>query len=271
MPAWALNEPALAYVSNRNGGEEIWFRRSGMPERPIVSHRDFADDSTLCFMTPALSPGGGTCGLHPRRDRHDRAPVDQRGGRRVAIRATSDTDAVAEFGGTWSPDGAWLAYFAARERTYDLKKVRTTGEAAPVLIKAGLERSTPLPAWSPTGEWIACGTRLISPDGKIERSLSPFRSPHYVFSRDGKLLYGMRSENGENALFSLDVARWCRTLDRSEPRLPASAAVNPVIRFSLAPDGRSLVYSGGNVRVSLWLLEGFMPRRDLFSRLGLRR
>jgi len=271
MPAWALSEPALAYVSNRNGAQEIWFRRSGIPDRPIVSHRDFPGGSGLWFMTPALSPQA---------ERVAYTRVENTGMARLwisavagssAIRATTDAGRVAEFGGTWSPDGAWLAYFASGEGKYDLMKVRTTGEATPVLIKADVGRTTPLPAWSPTGEWIACGPRLLSPDGKIDRSLTPSRSPHYVFSRDGRLLYGLRTENGEQRLFALDVANGSeRSIGASHGFAP-QATLNPVIRFSLAPDGSSVVFSGGNVRVSLWLLEGFMPRRDLLTRLGLRR
>jgi eukaryotic-like serine/threonine-protein kinase len=271
MPHWALNESALVYVSDRNGPAEIWFQRPGIPDRPIVSARDFSTDTTL-LMTPGLSPNGQRV-VYTRGDatQPSRLWISAVAGG-SPIRATTDPDNTAEFGGTWSPDGAWLAYLAARTRdTYDLMKVRSTGEAAPMLIKSGLSATEPLPDWSPTGEWIACGTQLFSADGQAERSLGPRRSPHYVFSRDGRLLYGVRSENGQQTLFSLDVANGVERSIGASHNFQPRTGVNPAIRFNLAPDGRSLIYSSGNVRTSLWLLEGFKPRRDLLTRLGLRR
>jgi dipeptidyl aminopeptidase/acylaminoacyl peptidase len=272
MPGWALNEPALAYVSDRNGPQEVWFRRPGVADRPIVSDRDFPGVETLLLMTPSLSPLGERV-AYSRLDFNSlRLWISAIAGG-TPIRATTHpgTAVESEFAGSWSPDGAWLAYFLAKDNSYDLMKVRTTGEAAPVLIKAGLHGAISLPDWSPTGEWIACGTLLISPDGKNERSLGDRRSPHYVFSKDGKLLYGVRPENGRATLFSLDVATGVEhPIGMSHTFVPASN-LNPSIRLSRAPDGKSVVYSGGNVRGSLWLLEGFTARHDLLTRLGLRR
>lgn len=57
MPAWAAKENAFVYVTDRGGPHEIWLRRAGTPDRPIVSGRDFAD-ATAWFIAPALSPSG---------------------------------------------------------------------------------------------------------------------------------------------------------------------------------------------------------------------
>jgi Tol biopolymer transport system component len=272
MPAWALNEPALAYVSDRNGAQEIWFRRTGVADKPIVSSRDFPGTTTLLLMTPALSPLGERVSYSRTETNSARLWISAvAGGSPIRATAHSASAVESEFGGAWSPDGAWLAYLLARGLTYDLLKVRSTGEAEPVLIKAGLDEAIPLPDWSPTGEWIACGTLLISPDGKNERSLGTRHSPHYVFSKDGKLLYGVRTENGRATLFSVDVATGAeRPIGTSHTFRPESNLI-PSIRLSRAPDGKSVVYSGGDVRGSLWLLEGFMARQDLLTRLGLRR
>ena len=56
MPAWAARESAMVYVTDRNGAYEIWLRKPGQPDRPLVTPRDFPPDTTRGFMGPALSP-----------------------------------------------------------------------------------------------------------------------------------------------------------------------------------------------------------------------
>lgn len=83
-------------------------------------------------------------------------------------------------------------------------KVKTTGQAAAVVLKADVEPAG-LPSWSPTGEWILYGRLLVSPDGTKTRVLADHRSPEYVFSRDGKRLYGLRPKGERQELFSIDL------------------------------------------------------------------
>ena len=138
MPAWAVAEPAMVYVGNRNGPDEIWFRRGGAPDRPIVTARDFPADTTQWFMAPALAPRG---------DRVIYTRIERNGEGRLwisavaggsPIRATSDKQSGAEFAGSWSPDGTWFAYYAVDADKLNLMKIQTNGEAAPVMIKAGV-------------------------------------------------------------------------------------------------------------------------------------
>ena len=58
MPAWAPRESALVYVTDRNGAMEIWMRKPGQPDRPLVTPRDFPPGTTDGLMGPALSPDG---------------------------------------------------------------------------------------------------------------------------------------------------------------------------------------------------------------------
>jgi Tol biopolymer transport system component len=271
MPAWAAAEPAMVYVGNRNGPDEIWFRRGGAPDRPIVTARDFPADTTLLFMAPALSPRG---------DRVIYTRVERTGEGRLwisavaggsPIRATSDKQSGAEFAGSWSPDGTWLAYYAVDGDKFNLTKIQTNGEAAPLMIKARVSADAPLPDWSPAGNWIVSGGLLIAPDGKTERSIGSHQSPHYVFSKDGKRLYGLRPENGQQTLFSIDVASGVERTIASGISFEPRSYQNPSIRLSLAPDGKSIVYGTGLRRYDLWMLEGFMSPRSLAARFGLRR
>ena len=271
MPAWAAAEPAMVYVSNRNGPNAIWFRRGGVPDRPIVTAGDFPADTTVWFMAPALSPRGDRV-IYTRVERGATARLwisAVAGG--SPIRATSDNKGGAEFAGSWSPDGAWFAYYALSDGKINLMKIQTNGEAAPVMIKAGVADDAPVPDWSPAGDWIVSGGLLIAPDGKTERSIGSHRSPHYAFSKDGRLLYGMRPENGQQTLFSIDVASGAERIIASGIRFEPRSNLSPSIRFSLAPDGKSLVYGTGLIRNNLWIMEGFKSPDTLAARLGWRR
>ena len=49
------------------------------------------------------------------------------------IRLTNED--AAEYTGSWSPDGAWFVYCGVRDDKVDLKKVKTTGQATPIVLK----------------------------------------------------------------------------------------------------------------------------------------
>ena len=108
MPAWASRESALVYVTDRNGEMEIWMRKPGQPDRPLVTARDFPPGKTRGFMGPALSPDGtrviyrwlelgGFSGLWM---------SAVAGGPPVRLVKGAGTDDV----GSWSPDGNWYVY-----------------------------------------------------------------------------------------------------------------------------------------------------------------
>lgn len=48
---------------------------------------------------------------------------------------------------------------------------------------------------------------------------------------------------------------------------PASDMGNRGIRLSISPDGKSLVYATRNVKLNLWMLEGF-PKRPFRTVFG---
>ena len=57
MPASAAAKDALVWVTDINGGPEIWLREPSQPDRPLVTARDFSDE-TQFLVGPALSPDG---------------------------------------------------------------------------------------------------------------------------------------------------------------------------------------------------------------------
>jgi Tol biopolymer transport system component len=255
MAAWAPKQPALVYVTDRNGGHEIWVHTAGAQDRPIVTARDFPASTTQWFLTPALSPDGSRL-IYER--------FELQGGSHLWISAVSGGAPVpltngndrTEFPGSWSPDGAWYVYLANHNGAYDLMKVKTTGQATPVVVR----RKSPCepPSFSPNGESILCGNDLISPDGQIIRSIGDHGSPNYAFSADGKLLYGVRIDGEHSWLISVDVATGTekRLADLGHEFAPANT-FSPATRFSLAPDGKSFVYGVTTRHENLWMFEGF--------------
>lgn len=58
---------------------------------------------------------------------------------------TNDS-ASTEFPGSWSPDGNWFVYPAYRNDHMSLMKVKASGQAAPIAVKADADRPTRCPA-----------------------------------------------------------------------------------------------------------------------------
>jgi Tol biopolymer transport system component len=174
MPAWASREAALVYVTDRNGVREIWLHKPGQPDRPLVTARDFPEDTTMFLMAPSLSPDA-TRVVYTRAGSDGKPQLWM-----SAVAGGSPVQLVkggtgATFGGSWSPDGNWYVYWN-RGVPASLNKVKTTGQGLPEVLKADLKaRGTWLPVWSPSGEWILHedgGLKLTSPDGRTTRDLS---------------------------------------------------------------------------------------------------
>ena len=197
MPAWAARDPALVYVSDRNGGPEIWFRENGRPDRPVVTERDFTSGVTWVFMAPEVSPDLS-------RVAYLRVEADAAGGAVTSnlwmsslaggppIRLTSDAEKI-ENSGSWSPDGKWFVYTVveADNRSMTLRKVRTLGQAASEILANGERESDAIPIWSPDGDWILyddMGLKLISAEGVAPRALG-LKNTVCAFARDAELLH----------------------------------------------------------------------------------
>jgi Tol biopolymer transport system component len=270
MPSWAAKKPLMAYVTDRNGPQEIWLHTADNSDRPLVTARDFPGATVQWFMAPALSPEG---------DRVVYAKADQGGATRLWITAVAggppvpltDDHASAEFPGSWSLDGSWFVYVKFEGGKVNLAKVKTTGQAPPVTVKAAVEYDNDaVPVWSPAGDWILLGESLYSPDGKTVRSLGEHRSEGYAFAPDGQRVYGLRRGDGGETLFTVDVASGAEKIVGNLGRgSHPGSNLNPAMRFSLAPDGKSIAYGVGRFTDNLWMLEGFAVKSGLFKRLGL--
>ncbi len=265
-PAWSAGKPALAWVTDRNNSSEIWVRQPGLPDRPAVTAADLKSPEATFFLSAFLSPNG---------DRLVYALSDSAGSRLwlsslsggTPIPLTNADSVFQESGGSWSPDGSRFVYLGARVgQAWRLMMVKTSGNAAPTVLKDDVYGH--LPNWSPTGDWIlfgdAHGWNLISPDGKATKSLGRIPARALTFSKDGRLLYGIQTgetdanEESRAILIVLDLATFKQKIIKDlgkdlVPRAPCS----PCIRLSLAPDGKSLVYSTLTTPTDLWMLQGY--------------
>jgi eukaryotic-like serine/threonine-protein kinase len=267
MPAWALHREYFTYESDRNGTPAIWVRAEGW-DRPIVTEAAFPPGSTNWLMTPSLSPGADRLSFtRIDRDEHHTIWIASLSGG-PPVRLTNAPE-EAEFGGAWSPDGSRLAYLQYRNGSVSLMVVKTSGEAAPTVIRENLG-DIRLPEWSPDGQWISFLDRpdanmngnwaLISPDGKNHRSIGEPKAIALTFSSDSQRLYGIRPDQDHNYLFSLDIASGREKLigDIGRDFTPGSY-LNPGVRLSLSPDGTHVLFPSMRFSSSLWMLEGFDP------------
>lgn len=263
MPAWASGAAVLAYVTDRNGDDEIWRHVPGEPDRPLVTPRDFPPNTTRGFMAPALSHDGT-------RVIYRRLELETQGELWISAVAGGPPVPLVTGGGpghsnpgSWSPDGKWYVFKQEHDGKQSVHKVKTTGGAAPERLSPDFARSgTWVPVWSPANDWIVysdAGIKLVSTDGKTIRTLSSVAAVVCTFSRDGKLVYGIRQPAafGPLELFSISVESGRETMMASLPReyLPV-ALFNPSLRMSWAPGSNSLTFATAKVTTNLWLMDG---------------
>jgi Tol biopolymer transport system component len=272
MPAWSTKAALMAYVTNRSGQPEIWLHEPGRPERPVVTPLDFPPGTTDTFMTPSVSPDGARI-IYARIQRGGGSSMwlsSINGGAPVRV-TTAQEEESGESPGAWSPDGAWFVYLDRVRGEVSIRRVRTSGQAKPEVVVPKVTPTSPMvPVWSPSGDGIlyiyeSNGWRLSSADGKTERDLG-LKAAVCAFSRDGSTVYCFRREGLQSPspgiLFSRALTGGPeRVIARLASNESPLSQLNPALRMTLAPDGRSLTFSAMKSDSSLWMLEGLGPSR----------
>jgi Tol biopolymer transport system component len=266
-PSWSARGRQLAYVTDRNGPDEIWLTTLDQGwDRPLVTPRSFRDGEASPIDSPAFSPDGQRLAFE--RGAHIWI-VSVAGGSPVQIGKFGSMDLAP----VWSPDGNWIA-FQARDR--GLMKVRVGTQGPPILVHADIRRVDCVPEWSPKGDWIAyCtdqGAALISPDGQSVRIL---RSPGFLamgWAPNGSILYGLTTQDRQQSIVALDTeTRREKLIMQLEPQYRIGDVRTSTLRLSVAPDGKSLAVTVRRVTSDIWMLESFDPKASLLSRLWGRR
>jgi len=270
MPAFSPMGRTLVYVTDRRGGYEVWLESLAEHRAwPLLSPSDFRLPSSpvRLFVTPAFSPDAQRIAVVAKNDAGCRLWIAGVAGS-APVRITTE-DAV-ERSPTWSPDGQWIAYERMAAGRTTLAKVKVGASQPPIDLVQGLS-ILPLPEWSPTDEWIACavegkpGITLVSPDGKNTRFLPGVAAPH-AWSRDGKTIYQVRGTTN-CSLWAIDIATGKERVIRELGDLRPASPLNPGLRVTLAPDGKSLAWAVNRARLELWILEGLRIPRPWFQRL----
>jgi len=284
-PVWSADGSLFAYVTDRNGQQEIWLRSreaQGWLDRPLITQRDFGDDLTIMLSSPSFSPDGQRVAYQ----RDGRKPIwPLRIWISLAAAGAPTPLLPPSYEGyqsapTWSPDGQWIAFTNWKEREWSLAKVRVGSGDGPVVLRTdGVPNASP--HWSPTNEWITWetdrGLLLVSPDAKHVRLLTEDQLVVHTWSKDGFEILGVKEAGDQRLkLVSFDTRqgeRASRTVrSRELTDLGASIPVNNQVRgLSVSADGRTIASSMvSQLHGDLWLVKGLRPRarrsrwRELF-------
>jgi len=255
--AWSPKGGEFAYVTTRNGSDELWLRSSqGDWERPVVTTREFP---ALVFLhTPAISPDGSRV-AYGALLRDPNQPI----GSLYVSPASGGTPAWMANGTapSWSPDGKFLAFLWRKPNSATVLATLQVG-ADPSPFEIPNVFCTVPPVWSPSGEWIACGTPagpvLVSPDGHVKRTLPRLDAPVLAWSKDSKTLYGLHQENGNWSLRAEDIGSGAiRKVAEYGSEINPYSPYGLGLRLSPSPDGQSFAIGTMKSQWDLWALEGF--------------
>jgi Tol biopolymer transport system component len=262
-PSWAPDGVRFAYSTDRTGAPEICLRNTtDGSERLIVSRKELP--ATNAFFDCAISPDGSRIAFRANLPSDQGIWISPLSGE-APVRLWDDPTKLPQRGPSWSPAGDWIAYYGVRDGGPGVFKARVGGSSAPEFL-APMKRVYPV-RWSPRGDWIAYydgdTLRLIDPDGKQGRSLSPRFWETYGWSKDGSEIFGIISENRRQLLAKVNVASGNETqlsdLGPVPPEFDLSDNQNSFNYrgFSLHPDGRSFLTSVIRMQVQIYLMKDF--------------
>jgi len=275
-PAWSPVASQYAFVTDRNGAQEIWLRsEDGWLDRPLPT--DFHGSRTIVLGALAFSPDGQRLAYQRFADDGYRIWISNLAGgpaMRLVTQSSRFQDAP-----TWSPDGDSIAFILGTVQNSDtgghpgwmLAKVRVgrTGAEPQILLWGVVPFSRP--SWSPDGRWIACqtedGLTLISPEGTGKRVISDAEWLAFGWGTDASRIYGLRPTDDFHHLLlaSVDVNTGRETIVNGN--FGAIPQANQPIRGFSRMRGDGFLTSIARVRSDIWLVEGFGAAPGRFSRI----
>jgi WD40 repeat protein len=261
--AWSPSAAQFAYVTDRDGPFEIWLKsdRDGW-ERPVVKPADFPDGDVKALITGlAFSPDG-------KRIAYTRLSLDKyviwispvTGGPAMRLREEQD----GEFSPIWSHDGNSILYLRVQGAGIGAVKVQVgKGDSLERLTKGAWAKMKNVHLkWSPTGDWIAIDTEdgltLVTLDSDASRVLNSQRYAEVEWSRDSKTIFGLRKEERETLICSVDVGTGKEiVISRIGPDWNLSDPIDTGLNVSVSYDGKSLWTTARRDHFEVWLLDGW--------------
>jgi Tol biopolymer transport system component len=250
--AWMRDGDRFVYVTDRSGEQELRVRtRDRGSDLRVVAQHDLTAGTDVGIGAPDVSPDGRRVAYHS---------ISSRGAAAIWISPIGGgtptrlfEEPVLQVAPSWSADGQRIALWRVGEGL----SVVQVGRGTPPTVLAPGATTTPMAVWSPTDEWIAYveGTlRLVSPDGERRRDLASRANHGLAWSRDGTTIYTVDGRN----LIAVDVASGrARTLRTLDAQLRLGTPTDPGQRFTVSPDGRSLLVTTVRTLTDIWILKGF--------------
>lgn len=282
QPAFSPDGQSIAFVSDRDGSENLW-----VADADGGNARALSDDTEAVFVDPAWSSDGRTLYV-TRFDSRNRLNdgirgalwayrLDGRGG--AALEGKVESEAKQALGAAPSSDGRYLYFSAGPDGRYTLyRRDLRSGETLVQISGEGVRRGALQPVPSPDGRYLAYAVdtlqatqlrlrdlrsgedRLLLPE--IEPSLagthgtSPFQGllPRYAFTPDAKAIvigYGgglhrldLASEQVHAIPFRAPVRLAARPhVERQPLALSGPVRARLIQGARLSPDGRRLAFA----------------------------
>jgi Tol biopolymer transport system component/predicted Ser/Thr protein kinase len=253
-PVWVPSGRGFAWVAMVGGQASVLIQEeAGGPRAVPIAGPDVGVRGVQ------FSPDGQRLVLDCYLPKHRALLVPAAGGTPVDI----DPGNADTHGGTFSPDGAWVAYTRYVKGGGWVTRVPSSGIGAPIDLGPAGASPGILLQWSPRGDWIASGNagqaplQLTSQDGKMQRVLLKPGYRCWSFNAKGDRIYGARRDDKRRwGVWSVDVASG---VERKETALDIAPTAD-VVGFSLHPDGKRFLASIGAVASDIWIIDGAVSR-----------
>jgi Tol biopolymer transport system component len=172
QPVWAPDSRRIAYVSARQGGQQIYLYDFGTSAEVAISAGSATD------ISPAFSPDGASLAFLRNRKELHVVDLPAKTDRTIATGMFADSlDAPRP---VWSPDGKWVALFAIDAKGFTnaaLVSARGEGPARPVTFLANTNSDSI--AWSRDGTYLLFATNQRTEVGQLARVDLTLRTPKF--------------------------------------------------------------------------------------------
>jgi Tol biopolymer transport system component len=266
-PDWAPSGSHFLFASISNGPAEIEDRTvgDGFVRRLAAAGIDGVPKDADSMIFPQWAPDGHQFLFNARANGFWQLWIANASAGKPRM---LDPASVQSYGGAWSPDGEWIAYYRLDGKRSVLAKVRAGVGATPEVLEDGtrtaiaIRASGDYPAkWSADGKWILYaapeGLAIVSSDGQTRRVLyEGGLFPSYGFSKDGRAAYLVIRDPSSLAwqLLWIDIQSGAR---RTLVAIDFPSTTEQTSGFSLHPDGRRFAISVISRPRDIWMLEGF--------------